>query len=139
MNSWSCVLNSFAYAINLPAADLQRYVGHDGSEIINPTLPEPFCRRGFCLEEFFEVLLDLGYACVHIPKHRTINNMMMLEPLVVDQTDRVARHLSEHQFVLYDNRHCIGVRGGKVFDPNNQIKDLTAFNYAGIIILRILD
>jgi hypothetical protein len=41
---------------------LVRLVGHDGSEIIWPSLPEPFCRRGHHIEELQYAALDLGIS-----------------------------------------------------------------------------
>lgn len=136
MNPYSCVLQAFAFAINHCSTELQERLGHDGSAIIAPELPEPFCRRGYCVDELFELLLGLGYSCTPITKYRKHCNMAMAEPIVTDTIDRVKRYLNEEKYVLYNDRHCIGVRNYVVFDPACKVYNVSDFNYSGIIIIR---
>jgi hypothetical protein len=42
-----CVLDAFCKAANISQEELLPLLGHDGSEIVFPDLPEPSCRRGF--------------------------------------------------------------------------------------------
>jgi hypothetical protein len=48
--------------LDLRVEDLIKTVGHDGSEIIHPELPEPACRRAFHIQEMMKVALQQGYA-----------------------------------------------------------------------------
>lgn len=62
-NRWSCILSAFSMALDI--ADQQHlidFVGHDGSEIIFPGLPEPMCRRGFHHQELIAVAVALDYS-----------------------------------------------------------------------------
>ncbi len=47
-------------ALNMPLDKLLAQVGHDGSEILWPLLPEPFKRRAFHIQEMIDVAWWLG-------------------------------------------------------------------------------
>jgi hypothetical protein len=49
---------SFAMALDIPVADVIDAVGHDGSKILFPNLPEPACRQGFHIQELIHVALN---------------------------------------------------------------------------------
>jgi len=59
---WSCLPVSFAMALDIPVEALFKELGHDGSLIMWPDLPEPACRRGFHIQEMIEIALRRGYA-----------------------------------------------------------------------------
>lgn len=61
-NRWSCTPAAFATATDLPVQQLIDFIGHDGSEIIYPDLPEPYCRRGFLAAEVTRVLWYYGWV-----------------------------------------------------------------------------
>lgn len=61
-NPWSCVGSAFAMVLDISTADLFGLVGHDGSEIAFPMLPDPMARRGLHVQECIGVCLKLGYA-----------------------------------------------------------------------------
>ena len=49
---------AFAMALDMPVADVLAAIGHDGSEIVFPSLPEPLCRRCFHIQELIQVALS---------------------------------------------------------------------------------
>ena len=57
---WMCMPLAFAMALDMPVADLLAAIGHDGSEIVFPSLPEPLCRRCFHIQELIQVALSRG-------------------------------------------------------------------------------
>ena len=59
---WMCMPLAFAMALDMPVADLLAAIGHDGSEIVFPSLPEPLCRRCFHVQELIQVALSRGLA-----------------------------------------------------------------------------
>ena len=59
-NRWSCLPTAFAMAIGITVEEMVNAIGHDGSKIIWPDLPEPRCRRGFHTQECIRVALLLG-------------------------------------------------------------------------------
>ena len=61
-NLWSCMPAAFATATGIPIFSLLESIGHDGSEIIFPDLPEPLCRRGFHGQELSRALLAFGFC-----------------------------------------------------------------------------
>lgn len=46
--------------LDIPVQKLIEKIGHDGSEILWPELPEPICRRGHHLEEIQMAAYDIG-------------------------------------------------------------------------------
>ncbi len=59
---WMCLPASFAMALDVPLEAIFKEIGHDGSNIAWPYLPEPVCRRGFHPQELVHVCLNRGYA-----------------------------------------------------------------------------
>jgi len=57
-----CMPLAFAIALDMPVADLLAAIGHDGSEIVFSSLPEPLRRRGFHIQELVHVALARGFA-----------------------------------------------------------------------------
>ena len=53
---------AFAMALEIPVVELLEELGHDGSELVFPNLPEPACRRGFHIQELVHVALRHGFA-----------------------------------------------------------------------------
>lgn len=47
--------------LDIPVSKIIADVGHDGSDIMWPQLPEPRCRRAFHIQELIQVSYDLGY------------------------------------------------------------------------------
>ena len=48
--------------LDISAADFFGLVGHDGSEIAFPMLPDPMARRGLHIQECIAACLQLGYS-----------------------------------------------------------------------------
>ena len=48
--------------LDIPVPDLYGIVGHDGSEIAFPALPDPMARQGLHIQECIAAALKLGYA-----------------------------------------------------------------------------
>lgn len=61
-NAWSCILCAVAMALDEGWRKLIGEIGHDGSEIVLPTLPDPARRRGFHLQELIPLALKRGFA-----------------------------------------------------------------------------
>ena len=63
---WMCLPTSFAMVLDLPLSAIFDEIGHDGSQIIWPDLPEPTCRRGFHPQELIHVCLNHGHAATRV-------------------------------------------------------------------------
>lgn len=63
---WTCLAASFASALEIPYDLLIQRIGHDGSEIMHPTFPDPYCRRAFHIQEMIDVALEDGWLVTPI-------------------------------------------------------------------------
>ena len=63
---WMCLPASFAMVLGLPLSVIFDEIGHDGSQIVKPELPEPMCRRGFHPQELIHLCLNHGHAATRV-------------------------------------------------------------------------
>lgn len=61
-NHFSCFPTAFAIVLGIEVKQLFEEAGHDGSDIIWPSCPEPFNRRGFHIQELIYISRQHGYA-----------------------------------------------------------------------------
>lgn len=61
-NQWSCLATSFAMVLGITTERFYELAGHDGGEKIWPDIPDPFCRRGFHINEAVAIANDLGFT-----------------------------------------------------------------------------
>jgi hypothetical protein len=123
---------AFAMALDTPVAGLLAAIGHDGSEIVFPSLAEPLCRRGFHIQELIHPTLSRGFALTPVelfpvlqpteigPFHKTVlypdSNWRRFEKTirtsrgVIDGTGARCGHM-----VAYDH--------GRIFDPKGPVYD----------------
>lgn len=59
---WQCMPAAVACSLEVPFQKVIDAIGHDGSEINNQGLREPFCRRGFHPEEIMDAAIELGFV-----------------------------------------------------------------------------
>ena len=129
---WMCMPLAFAMALDTPVADLLAAIGHDGSEIVFPSLAEPLCRRGFHIQELIHPALLRGFALTPVelfpvlqpteagPFHKTVlypdSNWRRFEKTirasrgVIDGAGSRCGHM-----VAYDH--------GRIFDPKGPVYD----------------
>lgn len=65
-NSWSCTLAAAAMVFDAPLQEIIDYIGHDGSEVIIPSLRPPGCYKGFHIQEIIDIAFLYNYALVPI-------------------------------------------------------------------------
>jgi len=130
--SWMCMPLAFAMVLDMPVADLLTIIGHDGSEVLFPSLPEPLCRRCFHIQEFIQVALLRGLAVTPVelfpvlqptevgPFHKTVlyadNNWRRFEVTIQNSKgiiDGTGAHL----------RHTVAYDHGRIYDPRAAIYD----------------
>lgn len=133
-----CVLKSFAHAINYHHEHLMRFIGHDGTEMFDETLSEPFCRRGFNLFELTRVLLGLGFTTTTFSKYDTRFCAGMREPKFYPENgDRIKPWTyREPMYCLSSFDHMIGVRNDEVLDLTKRCVCPQDFDYQMIHIIR---
>jgi hypothetical protein len=129
---WACGVTAFAMAIDLPVNQFVDEIGHDGSEVICPSLPEPSGRRGFHEQECITVALNHGFACTLIealPASLFANGhkQVVLFPhdaaTLGGNRDRFTRYIRNSRGVLTGKtrqaRHAVAFDHGLVIDPDN--------------------
>ena len=122
---------AFAMALDMPVADLLAAIGHDGSEVAFPGLPEPACRRCFHIQELIQVALARGFAVTPIElfpvlqpanagPHRVVlypdNNWRRFE-----QTILSSRGVIDGTGTRFG--HTVAYDHGRIFDPKGLLYD----------------
>ncbi len=85
-NHWTCLPTSAAMLLNMSLDGVFEYLGHDGSDIVWPDLPEPLCRRAFHIQEIIE--MALAFDCTLTPIEQ--NPMFANSPELAFETLGVA-------------------------------------------------
>ena len=56
-NNHDCFLASAAMVMDVPLSELKERIGHNGNEVVFPSIEEPYCFRGFHNQE----IIDLAF------------------------------------------------------------------------------
>jgi len=126
-NRWSCLATSFAMVLDTPLQDLIKEIGHDGSEIAFPGLPEPYQRRSFHIQEFVEPCLRRGFLLCPVEGHPMLGAMdrVIQVELPGGNQARLVRMLQSFQGVAVGNGrigpHAVAWDRHQVYDPNGMI------------------
>jgi hypothetical protein len=128
---WMCLPTAFAMALDMPVATLLATIGHDGSEIIFPGLPEPLCRRCFHVQELLQVALSRGFAVTPVELFPVLRptdtgpHMTVLYPdnnwRRFEETIRTSRGVIEGTGARF--RHVVAYDHGRIFDPKGSLYD----------------
>jgi hypothetical protein len=123
-NRWSCIPCAFASVLDVSLRDILDFVGHDGSEIIWPNLPEPKRRRGFHIQEMIDFAWMQSCAVTHFEILSSLRPdsasamFSITSPLALEE--KLHRILIERSVVggtlTNGMRHAVAWDGTKVFD-----------------------
>ena len=129
VNQWNCVAIALAYSLDIPYPDLITVIGHDGSEILWPSLSPPRCYKGFTPQDVLRAGLDLGIPIVHLKATETLygdtlqtlchsldSYLDKYNGVVVGQTD-----WGRHAMAIVDSKIMDVTRKGVVERDRNQI------------------
>jgi len=128
---WMCMPLAFAMAMDVPVADLLAAVGHDGSKIVFPNLPEPACRQGFHIQEFIHAALKLSFAVTPVelfPVLASADERQTLTILYPDNnwkrfTDAIASSRGVIDGRGFRFGHMVAYDHGRIFDPKGRVYD----------------
>lgn len=133
-NGWSCILEAFAMAMDTTTDELIREIGHSGSQIMAPALPEPQCRRGFHIQELIQVAIRYG-------KSVTPFELIPSSLFVSGDTLKITNNLRESEFLSLirtkrgvitgmsrRTMHAVAIDRGKVYDSVGLIYDFSFAN-----------
>lgn len=117
-NRWSCLPASFAMILDITFETMIRHIGHDGSEIVHPDLPEPLCRRTFHIDECTLVAVMLGHSIttLHFMPQLTTDGTHMID--IPMDTDYLLRFRGVLTGRGRDVGHAVAWDGTYVYDPS---------------------
>lgn len=107
-NRWSCAAAAAAMVMNRTVEEVIAKIGHDGSHIWFPDLPEPLCRAGFTLEEIIDAALSFGWFMTPITARPVCTPDGINEREVFTEKyvkNRMDKYLSSYSGVLFGQRH----------------------------------
>jgi hypothetical protein len=125
---WQCLPTTFAMLTGLTPKGVMTYIGHDGSDITHPGLPEPLKRRGFHIQEIIDVAFELGYAMTEIQYYYSITPLSTIAGMQIIEGDDASRRFEEH---IHESRgilathtkvggHSWAYENGIVYDPDGK-------------------
>ena len=125
-NRWTCLPVSFAMVLDIPVQDIFNELGHNGSRILWPDLPEPMCRRGFHIQELIEIALRHGFAVTPFE----LSPVLQCEDKEYCFDERwtaFATVVANSTGVLTGSgvrtHHAVAYALGQIFDPDNGVYD----------------
>lgn len=130
-NKWSCTLASFAMALKCPISELLDEIGHDGSDVVFPDLPEPMCRRAFHIQEFIEPCLKRDRSLVIVEAQPVLGSRIGVAKLPSNSA-RLRFFMNAFEGVVFGeiNRQMHAVAWNKqvAYDPAGYLHDLGSFS-----------
>lgn len=128
-NRWSCLVSSFAMALGVPVEQLINTVGHDGSEIIWPELPEPSRRRGHHPQEMIYAAANLGFSVTPFEAFPVSLGAVGANPFVVPMSIPVEERMrlvmrGEVGVITGETMqglaHAVAWNGSNILDPSGR-------------------
>lgn len=131
---YHCILASAAMALNRTPDQLIEMIGHDGMEVLYPSLPKPGCYRGFHTQEIIEVALHLGKTATPV-EARPVGTPDGEHTFELSRIGRFDSAIERFRFYLRTQQgiilgqtgrlhHACGFSIGKVYDPRGLISSL---------------
>jgi len=135
-NRWSCLPTAFAIALGVSVREVIERIGHDGSAVAFPGLPEPERRRGFHVQECIDVALALGVSVTPIEAFPRHSSTVDTDPIVIRFPEgneaRFCRTVETTRGVLTGrglrSRHAVAYDHRLIIDPNGQTRLMDAFH-----------
>ena len=134
-NNLDCILASAAMIMGISLSDLKINIGHDGCEIIFPNSPDPYCRRGFHIQEIIDQAFKLGWSVMYIQKHFGLEPFIGNDPVfTIDVSDKRLNNylINLHGIIAGVNgskNHAVAWDRKMVYDPSGKIYPLQEFDY----------
>lgn len=145
-NRWSCLPTALAMVVGESVEKVLEVICHDGSETCWPQYPEPFCRRGFALNEISYAAFRFGFALCEIAQdiifhpygHINEYEEMMI---AVPETDWENKMLQRYDAILLGENHskvshavAWDSRKQLIHDPNGTMYQLSVFRRESILL-----
>jgi len=125
-NAWSCTAAAFAMALNISVERFWELVGHDGSEIILPNLPDPMGRRGIHIQEAIDACWAMTTSATPFELWPTgVRAKDDVTPVTFNggNVQRIDTHLAlgvgvAECMTRKGTGHTVAFGGGVIFDPS---------------------
>jgi hypothetical protein len=125
--------------LDVPVAEVLELIGHDGSEIVFPKQPEPYCRRSFHLQELIDVCMLKNTSVVPIEFH-PVSEANGQHYVLKTYSIRAPYYLENYNGVLTGlgragTPHAVAWNREKIYDPNGSIYSLDDFSIENFYLL----
>jgi len=123
-------------ALDVQAGFLIRKLGHDGSRVVRPGLPEPHCYLGFHVQELISYAWWLGYAVTPFeanPRSSVGDGAVANIHFPEGNVGRMLAALRQSTGVLTGqsaatgSHHAVAWDGEKIYNPTGKIETLDQF------------
>jgi hypothetical protein len=110
-------------ALDISLEEALKLIGHDGSDIWWPELPEPLRRRSFHIQEMVDLAYRLGKAVIPIEASPTVCPQLggPVKPVPMPDVLRIQQYMVGNVGVLTGmgvvGRHAVAWDGSCVLDP----------------------
>ncbi len=134
-NNLDCILAAAAMVMDIDLVELKKLIGHDGSEVIFPNSPVPYCYRGFHIQEITDQAFLNGWSVMYIQRKFGLEPFIGEDPpFAINVYDkRMATYLKRFPGIIAgvsDNKnHAVAWDGRMVYDPSGSVYTLREFNY----------
>lgn len=127
----SCLIASAAMVLNVDIKTLFEVIGHDGSAVVLPLLPEPARRRGYHFQEIIDCALKLDYAVTPIealPYSTPDGKSEYPIDFQIDNKERLFNYMRNSRGILAGLgrqwRHAMAWDGKHIYDPRGYVYSL---------------
>ncbi len=122
ITGYNCLLASAAMVLDVHPDVLTQLIGHDGSEIIFPKLPEPLNKRVFHVQEIIDCAIEYRYAVTEIQAIPCLTpNGKDEYPVKFPNKNRFENHFNDNIGIIVGQTekcgHAIAWDGKMCFDP----------------------
>ncbi len=134
-NNLDCILAAAAMVMGQNLVDLKIQIGHDGKEIIFPNAPEPYCFRGFHIQEIIDQAFQLGWSVMDIQVHPGLEPFIGNDPVfpLPYPPQRINNYLTNLPGIIAGVRgcknHAVAWDRKMIYDPSGRIYSIKDFDY----------
>jgi len=134
-SNFDCILAAAAMVMDIDLGELKTRIGHDGSETIFPNLSEPYCRRGFHMQEIIDQAFLNGWSVMSIEVKFGLDPFNGDDPgfIVPVEQKRISVYLKKFPGIIAgkrdDGNHAVAWNGRMIYNSAGHIYPLKEFKY----------
>ena len=134
-NNFDCILAAAAMVMDTDLAELKKLIGHAGSEVIFPNASEPYCFRGFHIQEIIDQAFLNNWSVMYIQRKFGLDPFIGQDPsfIINVSSKRMATYLKKFPGIIAgvsnNKNHAVAWDGKMIYDPSGSVYTLREFNY----------